>query len=189
MAIMLLVHDKKLRYNEPLTEIFPDFPAYGRSITIRHLLTHTSGLADYENLMDQAERAKGPLWTPAHQIQDEEVLDLLKHSQPKFAPGASWSYSNSGYVLLGLIVARTAGVPFGDFLHARIFQPMHMQDTLAFVNGKNTVPKRAFGHTKKESGFVETDQSPTSATLGDGGVYSNLDDWRNGMTRWKSMCC
>ena len=68
MAIMLLVHDGKLRYDQRLTEIFPDFPAYGRAITIRHLLTHTSGLPDYEDLM------KPDRWTAAHQIQDEEVL-------------------------------------------------------------------------------------------------------------------
>src|ERR1700678_3629713 len=81
MAVMLLVHNGKLRYEQTLTEIFPDFPAYGRAITIRHLLTHTSGLPDYEDLMNET-------WTPAHQIQDEEVLGLLKRQTgPKFAPG------------------------------------------------------------------------------------------------------
>jgi CubicO group peptidase (beta-lactamase class C family) len=65
---------------------------------------------------------------------------------------------------------------FGDFLHQRIFQPLHMDHTLAFVNGLNEVPNRAYGHSPKDGAFVETDQSSTSATLGDGGVYSNLDD-------------
>jgi CubicO group peptidase (beta-lactamase class C family) len=171
MAVMLLVRDGKLRYDEPLTDIFPDFPAYGRAVKIRHLLTHTSGLPDYEDLMDAA------TWTPAHQISDAEVLALLeRQNRPKFAPGTNWAYSNSAYVLLGLIVAKVSGEPFPRFLHDRIFAPLRMNGTLAYVRGKNTVPNRAYGHTKEDGRFVETDQSPTSATLADGGVYSNLAD-------------
>jgi CubicO group peptidase (beta-lactamase class C family) len=170
-AIMLLGHDGKLRYDQRLTEIFPDFPAYGQAITVRHLLTHTSGLPDYEDLM-QPDR-----WTAAHQIQDQEVLGLLtQQTAGKFAPGSNWAYSNSGYVVLGLIVAKVSGEPFGQFLRERIFQPLHMAHTLAYVNGQNTVPNRAYGHTKEAGRFIETDQSSTSATLGDGGIYSNLED-------------
>lgn len=177
MATMLLIHDGKLQYDRKLTDIFPDFPAYGRAITIRHLLTHTSGLPDYEDLMDAAEKAHGPTWSATHQIQDREVLDLLKRQTAgKFAPGTSWSYSNSGYVVLGLIVARISGEPFGQFLAGRIFAPLHMAGTLACVSGENSVPNRAYGHTRRPAGFVETDQSSTSATLGDGGIYSNLSD-------------
>ena len=177
MAIMLLVHDGKLRYDEKLSDVFPEFPTYGRAITIRQLLTHTSGLPDYEDLMAAAEQAGKPPWTATHQIHDDEVLGLLKHeTHGKFAPGASWSYSNSGYVVLGLVVAKVSGEPFGRFLDSRIFAPFHMRSTLAYVNGKNVPPNRAFGHTKEGDTFVETDQSSTSATLGDGGVYSNLAD-------------
>src|SRR3989475_10627928 len=125
MAIMLLVHDRKLRYDQTLTEIFPDFPAYGKTITIRNLLNHTSGLPDYEELMDALEKTSCPVWTPEKQIQDVEVLELLKKERAgKFAPGTSWSYSNSGYVVLDLIVAKVSGKPYGDFLHARIFAPL-----------------------------------------------------------------
>src|SRR5256885_11332099 len=105
MAIMLLVHDGKLRYDESLTNIFPEFPAYGKSIAVRNLLNHTSGLPNYEDLMDQVEKTKGPIWSPENQIRDDEVLQLLeKQSSGKFAPGTKWEYSNSGYVVLGLIV-------------------------------------------------------------------------------------
>jgi CubicO group peptidase (beta-lactamase class C family) len=177
MAIMLLVHDGKLRYDDNLAAIFPDFPDYGRAITIRYLLTHTSGLPDYEDLMEIAEKAHGPTWTAAHQIQDHEVLDLLKQqTRGKFAPGTSWSYSNSGYVVLGLMVAKVSGEPFDQFLHNRIFQPLEMRSTLAFISGKNSPPERAYGHTKEGDQFVQADQSSTSATLGDGGIYSNLVD-------------
>lgn len=187
MAIMLLVHDGKLRYDQTLTEIFPAFPAYGKTVTVRHLLTHTAGLPDYEDLMDEMEKGRTPIWSTGRQIQDQEVLDLLsRQSRPKFAPGASWSYSNSAYVVLGLIVAKISGQSYPDFLHSRIFQPLQMESTLAFVKSVNTVPNRAFGHSMKAGKFVETDQSSTSATLGDGGVYSNLADlakWDAALTR------
>jgi CubicO group peptidase (beta-lactamase class C family) len=184
MAILLLVHDGKLRYDETLTEIFPDFPDYGKTITVRNLLNHTSGLPDYEDLMDAVEKTKGPTWTPERQIQDKEVLELLKNEKSgKFAPGTSWSYSNSGYVVLGLIVAKVSGKSYGEFLHQRVFAPLKMNHTIVFQKGKNKVVNRAFGHTGyimthggQKPIFSETDQSPTSATLGDGGIYSNLED-------------
>ena len=176
-AIMLLVRDGRLRYEDTLAQALPGFPAYGSSVTLRHMLTHTSGLPDYEQLMEDAEKAKGPIWTPERQIHDDEVLALLeKETHGLFAPGTSWAYSNSGYVLLGLVAARAADKSFGDVLRERIFGPLGMTRTLAYEKGKNEVPDRAFGHTKELTGFRETDQSSTSAALGDGGVYSCLED-------------
>jgi CubicO group peptidase (beta-lactamase class C family) len=176
-AIMLLVHDRRLRYDQTLAQLFPDFPAYGKSITVRNLLNHTSGLPDYEDLMDAIEKVKGPLWSPERQIQDDEVLELLKQEKnAKFAPGTSWSYSNSGYVILGIIVARVSGHSYGEFLRQRIFAPLKMNHTVVFQKGKNEVSNRAFGHSKEKDLLKETDQSSTSATLGDGGIYSNLED-------------
>jgi CubicO group peptidase (beta-lactamase class C family) len=180
MAIMLLVHDGKLSYDRSLAEIFPQFPEYGKRITVRNLLNHTGGLPDYEDLMDAVEKTRGAIWSPRNQIQGAEVLQLLEEeSHGKFAPGTKWEYSNSGYVVLGLIVAKVSGKPFGEFSHERIFVPLKMNQTQVFEKGKNRVTSRAFGHSKKENGFVETDQSSTSATQGDGGIYSNLEDLAN----------
>ena len=188
MSIMLLVHDGKLRYSDKLTDVFPDFPAYGKAITIRHSLNHTSGLPDYEDLMNAAEKRNGSaIWTAERQIQDDEVLALLKQeTSGKFAPGTKWSYSNSGYVVLGLIVAKVSGKAFPEFLHERIFAPLKMDSTLAYVKGKNEVPRRAYGHSRDGNTLGETDQSPTSATLGDGGVYSSVEDlakWDEALAR------
>jgi len=177
MAVMLLVKDGRLRYDQTLTEILSDFPDYGKLITIRNLLNHTSGLPDYEDLMEVLETSKGPLWSAEHQIQDSEVLELLKKEKAgKFASGTSWSYSNSGYVVLGLIVAKISGQPYREFLQSRIFAPLKMNQTILFQKGKNKISNRAFGHSKENNALKETDQSPTSATLGDGGIYSNLED-------------
>jgi CubicO group peptidase (beta-lactamase class C family) len=181
MAIMLLVKDGKVRYDERLTELFPEFPAYGKNITVRNLLNHTGGLLDYEDLMDREEKTYGPRWSADRQIQDDEVLALLeKQTAGKFAPGTSWEYSNSGYVVLGLIVAKASGMRYRDFLQKRIFDPVGMKNSVVYQKGKNEISQRAFGYSKAGAKPVETDQSSTSATLGDGGVYSNLRD----MAKW-----
>lgn len=182
MSIMLLVKDGKLEYEEKLTEVFPEFPAYGKTITIRDLLNHTSGVPDYEDLMEATEKARGAtIWSETRQIQDAEVLQLLeKETTGKFAPRTRWSYSNSGYVVLGLVVAKISGGPFAKFLRERIFAPLGMRETLAYEKGKSEVSQRAYGHSKEGSRWKETDQSATSATLGDGGIYSSLED----LARW-----
>ena len=175
MAIMLLVHDGKLRYDQKLTDVFPDFPSYGKSISIRNLLNHTGGLQDYETLMEQPKN-KGK-WTEDHQIQDAEVLTLLEQTDHgMFPPGTQWYYSNSGYVVLGLVVAKVSGQSFPEFLRQRIFAPLKMDNTVAYVKGKNEITNRAYGHTKEGDTWKQTDQSSTSATLGDGGIYSSLED-------------
>jgi CubicO group peptidase (beta-lactamase class C family) len=181
MAVMLLVHDSKLRYEDRLTDLFPDFPDYGRTITVRNLLNHTSGLQDYEDLMAKPEPSVPPESIP--QIKDAGVLQLLRQQKAtKFIPGTKWVYSNSGYVVLGVIVQKVSGIPFGQFLQQRLFGPLEMNHTIAYEKGKNEVVHRAYGHTRVRSVWQETDQSPTSATLGDGGVYSSLDD----LAKWDS---
>ena len=176
-AVMLLARDGKLRYEDALSDLVPSFPAYGKGIRVRHLLTHTSGLPDYEDLMAAAEKDRSPIWTAVRQIHDDEVLSLLRSATAgRFPPGTSWAYSNSGYVVLGLIVARVSGKPFAEFLHERVFAPLRMDRTLVYERGRNEVASRALGHTREADAFRQTDQSSTSATLGDGGVYSTLRD-------------
>ncbi len=173
-AVMLLVRDGRLSYEALLTDILPGFPGYGRAITVRHLLNHTSGLPDYEDLMAPPDPGRPVV---EQQIRDAGVLDLLEREKAgRFAPGSRWAYSNSGYVLLGLIVEKVSGRAFPDFLRERIFLPLGMADTVAYVRGGNEVADRAYGHTRAKSGWAEADQSPTSATLGDGGVYSSTAD-------------
>ena len=184
MAVMLLARDGKLRYQDRLTDIFPDFPEYGKSITIRNLLNHTSGLLDYEDLMAKPAAGTPPENIP--QIKDVGVLQLLKEQKTtKFPPGTRWDYSNSGYAVLAMVVEKVSGQPFGDFLHDRIFAPLDMKQTVAYEKGKNTVAHRAYGHTHDGPAWREMDQSPTSAVLGDGGIYSSLDDlakWDRALT-------
>jgi CubicO group peptidase (beta-lactamase class C family) len=112
-------------------------------------------------------------------IKDAGVLAIMEQqAETKFPPGSAWQYSNSGYAVLAMVVEKASGQPFGEFLRRRIFQPLGMKHTLAYEKGKNDVPRRAFNHSpaKDGAGWRETDQSSTSAVLGDGGIYTNLND-------------
>jgi CubicO group peptidase (beta-lactamase class C family) len=174
-CIMLLVQDGKLRYDDHLTDIFPEFPSYGKSMTIRNLLNHVSGLPDYEDILMKQYPNTPEEKIP--QILDAGVLELLEQQTTgKFPPGSKWEYSNSGYAVLAMIVEKVSGESFGQFLQERIVTPLKMPNTLAYEKGKNEVPHRAYGHTRIDGAWRETDQSPTSAVLGDGGIYSSLDD-------------
>jgi CubicO group peptidase (beta-lactamase class C family) len=167
-AILLLVADKKLQLNETLTDLFPEFPTYGRQITVRHLLNHTSGLPDYEDLI--------PAGTSLPVLDRDVLRILMKQEKGLFAPGAKFQYSNSGYSLLALIVESRSGLTFSAFLRTRIFQPLKMKNSLAYDQGLSVVPNRAFGYSTEANGFKRTDQSLTSSVLGDGGIYSSVLD-------------
>ena len=174
-AIMFLVRDGKLGYDDHLTDVFPDFPAYGKGVSIRHLLNHTSGLMDYEDILEK--QYAGVAEEKIPQIKDAGVLELLQQQAgTKFAPGTRWDYSNSGYAVLAMVVEKKSGMRFGDFLRERTFSPLGMSNTIAYEKGRNNVKLRAYGHTRTAGRWQETDQSSTSAVLGDGGVYSSLDD-------------
>jgi CubicO group peptidase (beta-lactamase class C family) len=167
-AILLLVQDGKLALDDPLKKWLPSLPSAVDSVTITHLLTHTSGIIDYEDVI--------PAGTVT-QLRDADVLHLLEgQDSVYFKPGASYRYSNSGYALLSLIVARASGKSFATFLRERIFLPLGMNNTVAYEEGISTVPNRAFGYTIKDGVWTRKDQSTTSAVLGDGGIYSSIDD-------------
>ena len=171
-AILLLVDDGLVGLDEPVREILDGIPAVAHDVTVRHLLQHQSGLQDYENLIPDSFEG---------QVHDPDVLDLLSSTDSLyFTPGTDYRYSNSGYALLALIVEERSGLTFPEFLRTRIFAPLQMDGTLAFVDGVNTVPHRAYGYTVDGNEVTFSDQSQTSAVLGDGGVYSSLAD----LYRW-----
>lgn len=172
MAVMILAERKKLSLDERLTDFFPEFPAYGRQITVRHLLTHTSSLIDYEDVIPKGTEIP---------VLDRDVLRLLmRQDKTYFPPGTKYRYSNSAYALLALIVEARSGNTFARFLRGSIFGPLQMANTLAYEQGLSVVPHRAYGYSADASGFKRTDQSLTSSVLGDGGIYSSVAD----LYRW-----
>ncbi|MDO5505944.1 MAG: serine hydrolase domain-containing protein [Pseudoxanthomonas suwonensis] len=166
-AIVKLVEEGRLRLDDTLGQVLPGFSGELAGITIEQLLQHRSGLPDYEDLM-----AAGY----AGQIREPEILALLQsQSATLFPPGSAFRYSNSGYVLLGIVIERRSGMRFGQWLGSRLFAPIGMQHTTAFAIDAS-IPRRVYGYTEAGGRAQRTDQGSTSATLGDGGVYSSIDD-------------
>lgn len=167
-ALLLLVQDGKLHLDDPVRRWLPELPDSDDGITLHHLLTHTGGLIDYEDLMPPE---------TVHPLRDIDVLHLLANERRSyFPPGQGYRYSNGGYALLSLVVERASGMAYPEFLRRRIFAPLGMGHTLAYVDGGPAVPDRACGYTDIRGAWTRTDQSMTSAVLGDGGIYSSIDD-------------
>ena len=148
---MLLVHDGKLHYDDHLTDIFPEFPAYGKAITIRNLLNHTSGLPDYEDLL--MEQYPDTPEDKIPQILDAGVCSCWSSRQRQvFRPAPKWEYSNSGYAVLAMIVEKVSGKPFGQFLQERIFTPAEDEQHAGVREGQERSPApRLWPHAKKKT--------------------------------------
>jgi CubicO group peptidase (beta-lactamase class C family) len=161
MGILLLEKDSILSVEDPIGRWLPELPArIGHTIKIRHLLTHTSGLLDYEPLIPE---------TQTTQVLDADVLHLLaRHDSTLFAPGARFRYSNTGFCLLALIIERASHQPYAKYIKTHIFQPLHMGNSVVYEPGIS-IPHRAMGYPD--------DQSVTSATKGDGGIYTSVVDY------------
>jgi len=167
MAILMLVDEGQLTLQTTLGELFPAANDYAKNITIQQILRHQSGMPDYEPLVP----------ADGEQAHDVDVLRLMLGAEEGyFEPGSEYRYSNSGYAVLAMIVEKLSGQSFAEFLDARIFTPLGMEGTVAFQQDISTVPNRAYGYTVTDAGVDFTDQSAWSAVLGDGGVYSSLDD-------------
>jgi CubicO group peptidase (beta-lactamase class C family) len=167
-AILLLAEDGKLSLDEAIGKWFPAFPPTIRAVTVKQLLTHTSGIIDYEDVIPRGTTG---------QLHDADVQQLLESRDSSyFEPGTQYQYSNSGYALLALIVERASGQSFAAFLKARIFDPLGMTGTVAHKEGISRVSHRAFGYAASGDTWTRKDQSTTSAVLGDGGIYSSIDD-------------
>lgn len=167
-AILTLVEAGTLRLDDRLGDVLASVPAYAQEVRVRQLLNHTSGIPDYEALLGNGD---GP------QVKDRDVLTLLHQAKKLyFAPGTSWRYSNSGYALLALIVERASGESYARYLRHRVFDRAGMPTAVAHEDGVDTVVDRAYGHSGHAGAWQRTDQSRTSAVLGDGGIYASAEE-------------
>jgi CubicO group peptidase (beta-lactamase class C family) len=171
VAILLLVQDHKLTLDDPLGRLLPGGPESWNKITVRQLLTHTSGIPDFDD---------GNPFDLRRDYSEDDLVHLAAQLTLKFPTGSRWSYSNTGYVLLGIIVHRLSGQPYADFLRQRIFSPLHMVNTR--VNSESDIiPFRADGYQLADG--VLKNQDFLSAGLrgtGDGGIVSTVVD----MAKW-----
>lgn len=168
MGIAMLESEDVINLDQSLIEIIPEFPTYGRAIKIRHLVHHLSGLPDYEDLIPSNQTS---------QLTDNDVLDIYikKTRSTRFQPGTQYSYSNGGYVLLGLIIERVSGQRLDRFLNKRIFSRLGMSSVM-YQGEESPIVARAFGYSQTAGGWKRTDQNITSATRGDGGIYASIKD-------------
>jgi CubicO group peptidase (beta-lactamase class C family) len=171
-AVMLQVEDGKLALSDPITKFFPGAPETWRAITVRHLLTHTSGIPDYTT--DAFDYRKD--------YSEDDLAKLAFAQTLEFPAGARWNYSNTGFALLGFIVRRVSGKFYGDVLVERVFTPSGMS-TSRVITEADIVPHRAAGY-RLEGGVLKNQEwvSPVTNTTADGSLYFSLRD----MLAWEA---
>jgi CubicO group peptidase (beta-lactamase class C family) len=167
-GILLLAEEGTLSLDDRLSKHFPDGPSAWHRITIRQLLTHTSGMKDYEGPHDiDLRRDYG----------EPELLEVMMGLPLEFEPGTQWSYSNSGYVTLGLLTSRLAGMHWSAFQAERLFEPLGMA-TARVISERDIVENRAAGYVLDEAGELKNQDwvAPTLNRIADGAIYYTVKD-------------
>jgi len=169
-AIQLLVQERKLSLDDDVRKYLPELHDFGKTITVRHLLHHTSGLRDQWNLLTLAG------WRPQDVMTEQDILDLVwRQEELNFAPGAEHLYCNTGYTLLGLIVKRIAGKSLDAFCQEKMFKPLGMKSTHFHEDNRRIVPNRSYSYAaKKEGGFAN---SPLQySNVGATSLFTTVED-------------
>jgi CubicO group peptidase (beta-lactamase class C family) len=168
-SVLLLQLDGKLSLDDDVRRYLPELPALGRTVTLRHLITHTSGWRDYNDLLV----LDG--WSERDHTTDRDAWDTLKRQRAlNFPPGSTYRYSNTGFFLLSEVVHRVSGMSLATFARNRIFQPLGMHQTRFLDDTRQVVPGRATAYAPADSGFV-VEMSNWDQT-GDGAVQSSVED-------------
>jgi CubicO group peptidase (beta-lactamase class C family) len=164
-AVMMLVEAGKVGLNDPLTRYFPEAPATWQHVTVRQLLSHSAGFTDYPEGFDERKD-----YTEAELIKFVESIPLA------YPPGTSWSYSNLGYMTLGILIHRVTGEFYGDFLKQRIFRPLDMSTT-RLIDEADIIPNRSAGY-RLVHGELKNQEwvSPSLNTTADGSLYFSILD-------------
>jgi len=168
-AVMMLVEEGKIGLDDKISKYFADAPDRWSAITVRHLLTHTAGTTDYPKDFDFR-----------RDYTEDELLKKAAEIPLAFAPGEKWSYSNMGYVMLGIMISKVSGKFYGEFLKERIFKPLEM-NTARIISEADIVPNRAAGY-RLVKGELKNQEwvSPSMNTTADGSLYLSVLD----MAKW-----
>ncbi len=168
-AILMLMERGKLRLDDPISKLLPDFPLQGRTVTVEHLLTHTSGLTSYTDV---------PEWRPLQRkdMTVAEILAMTKDKPFEFEPGTKYAYCNSGYILLGAIIEKAAATTYEDFLKKNILEPLGLKDT-SYDSPARIIPRRVPGYGPGGSGgFGNADYLSMTQPYAAGSLLSSVDD-------------
>jgi CubicO group peptidase (beta-lactamase class C family) len=178
-AVLLLARDGKLSIDDPVRKYIPELPAYPTEITLRHMLTHTSGLRDWGSVEDIAG------WPRTSRVYTHDhVLDIVSRQKAlNFTPGTHWSYSNTGFNLAAVIVSRVSGMPFADFVRDRIFKPRGMTHTSWRDDFTRIVKGRAIAYDERGGAFHT--EMPFENVYGNAGLLTTVGDllkWNENFT-------
>ena len=172
MAIMILDERRKLSLDDDITKFLPDYPTDGHRITIRHLLTHTSGIKRLHSSKEY--------WTRIREdVTPDELIGMFKNGPMEFAPGDQYRYCNSGYHLLGKIVEQASGQPFEQFLRSHVFERLGMTNTF-LASGARSIPSPVKGYHKDGNQFRNAPPMSYTHLYAAGDVCTNVDD----LVRW-----
>jgi CubicO group peptidase (beta-lactamase class C family) len=173
-AIMMLVEEGKLSLDDSIAKYFPDAPAAWKPVLIKNLLSHTSGLSEYES--PDRTGPNGPFYFRLD-FTEEELAKKIEALPIEWAPGEKWDYRNTNYVLLGIIIHKITGMPYAEFLTQRIFKPLGMTST-RLISDRDIIPNRAAGYEIDSNGERKNQEwvSPTFNSTADGTLYFNVLD-------------
>jgi CubicO group peptidase (beta-lactamase class C family) len=170
VAILQLVQQERVRLDDPITKYVPDVDTRGRTITIEHLLTHTSGIPNYTAV---------PKFDELHlrKLSPRQIVALVDDQPLDFEPGSQFRYSNTGYVLLGMVIERASGQQYADYMREHVFQPAGLRDTRYAANDFATA-RQAHGYdwSPQDNGFVDTPALDMSQPFAAGAIESTVDD-------------
>lgn len=167
-AILLLAEQGKLRLEDDITKYLPDFPTPGETVTIEHLLTHTSGVPSYTGMPEWFARVR-------EDMKLEDLIGLFKGKPLDFKPGEQTRYSNSGYILLGAIVEKASGKSYEQFVEEEIFQKLGMSHS-RYGHAEELVPLRAAGYSRDGEGFRPANYLSMTQPYAAGSLMSTVDD-------------
>lgn len=173
VAILRLVDEGKVALDDPAARYMPDLPPAWAGVTIRMLLSHTSGVPDYVAAPNFRERETHLIQTP------ESLLALVRETPLDFVPGADWRYSNTGYLLLGLVIEKVSGRRYPDYLRDEFFQPLGMADT-GYETEDAIIEGRASGYMRTRDGWAAGPFITPSSAYAAGALYSTVGD----MLKW-----
>lgn len=174
--MLLLVEDDEISLDAPLTKYLPGYPKHGSSVTIRHLLQHTSGIRDFTRLPNY--RRERPL-----DVSRDQVLDRFQNLPLEFQPGEKHRYCNSGYFLLGRVVEEVSGKTYREFVEQRLFRKLGMRRSYC-DRSRTIIPQRAAGYTRWGGALRNAPHISLSQTIGAGNIAATATDlilWQRGL--------
>lgn len=169
VAIMQLEEQGQLSIQDPITQFIPDYPTQGHTITIEHLLTHTSGIKSYTDMPEFAGMTIRQDMTPS------ELVDFFKDQPMDFAPGDQFNYNNSGYILLGVIIEKVSGLSYADYIQKKLFEPLGMKSS-HFGNASAIIPNRVAGYQGAKGAYRNADYLSMTLPYAAGSLLSNVSD-------------